>query len=67
MINFFKRIRQKLLDERNLKKYLIYAIGEIILVMVGILLALQMSWLLCPVSPFNLTVINRQKPTNDFQ
>ena len=33
----------KLLDEGNLKRYLIYAIGEILLVMVGILLALQVN------------------------
>ena len=43
MINLFRRIRQKLLVEENLKRYLIYAIGEIILVMVGILLALQIN------------------------
>lgn len=43
MIKFFRRIRQRLLDERNLKKYLIYAIGEILLVMIGILLALQFN------------------------
>ena len=43
MIKFFRRIRQKFIDERNLKKYLIYAIGEILLVMIGILLALQIN------------------------
>jgi len=43
MIKFFRRIRKKLLDEGDLKKYLIYAIGEIFLVMVGILLALQVN------------------------
>ena len=31
------------MDEGNLKKYLFYAIGEILLVMVGILLALQVN------------------------
>ncbi|MBK8080496.1 MAG: hypothetical protein IPK25_09565 [Saprospiraceae bacterium] len=43
MIKFFQRIRRKLIDEGNLKKYLIYAFGEIILVVVGILIALQVN------------------------
>ena len=43
MLKFYRRIRRKLLDEGNLKRYLIYAIGEILLVMVGILLALQVN------------------------
>lgn len=43
MINFFRKIRQKLLSENRLRKYLLYAIGEIVLVMIGILLALQVN------------------------
>ncbi|MEM8928884.1 MAG: DUF6090 family protein [Bacteroidota bacterium] len=43
MIKFFRRIRQRLLSENKLRKYLIYAIGEIILVVIGILLALQIN------------------------
>jgi len=43
MIKFFREIRQKLLTENKFSKYLFYAIGEIILVMVGILLALQVN------------------------
>ncbi len=43
MLKFFRRIRRKLIDEGNLKRYLIYAIGEILLVMIGILLALQVN------------------------
>ena len=43
MIKFFRRIRQRLLSESKFSKYLIYAIGEIILVMIGILLALQVN------------------------
>ena len=43
MIKFFRRIRQQLLTENKFSKYLLYAIGEIILVMVGILLALQVN------------------------
>lgn len=43
MIKFFRRIRQRLLAENKFSKYLFYAIGEIILVMIGILLALQVN------------------------
>lgn len=43
MLKFFRRIRQKLIFEGNLKKYLIYAAGEVLLVMIGILLALQVN------------------------
>ena len=43
MIKFFRRIRQQLLSENKFSKYLLYAIGEIILVVIGILLALQIN------------------------
>lgn len=43
MINFFRKIRQKLLSENKFSKYLIYAIGEIILVVIGILIALSIN------------------------
>jgi hypothetical protein len=43
MINFFRKIRQKLLTENNFSKYLIYAIGEILLVVIGIIIALQVN------------------------
>ncbi len=43
MIKFFRKIRQRLLTEHRLGKYLLYALGEIVLVMIGILLALQVS------------------------
>lgn len=43
MIKFFRRIRQKLLSENRFNKYLLYAIGEIVLVVVGILIALQIN------------------------
>ncbi|MBN7814575.1 DUF6090 family protein [Algoriphagus pacificus] len=43
MIKFFRKIRQKLLSEGNTGKYLKYAIGEIILVVIGILIALQIN------------------------
>ncbi len=43
MIKFFNKIRKQLLDDNKTGKYLKYAIGEIILVMIGILLALQVN------------------------
>jgi hypothetical protein len=43
MIKFFLSLRQKLVDQGNLRKYLLYAIGEVLLVMIGILLALQVN------------------------
>ena len=43
MLKFFRRIRRKLIDEGNLKRYLLYAIGEILLVVIGILIALQIN------------------------
>jgi len=43
MIKFFRKIRQKLLSENKFSKYLIYAIGEIVLVVIGILIAIQLN------------------------
>ena len=43
MIQFFRKIRQKLLSENTFSKYLLYAFGEIILVVIGILIALQIN------------------------
>lgn len=43
MLKFLRKIRKKLLDNGDLKKYLLYASGEIILVVVGILIALQIN------------------------
>lgn len=43
MIKFFRNIRQKLLIENNTGKYLKYALGEIILVVIGILIALSIN------------------------
>jgi hypothetical protein len=43
MLKFFRKIRQKLLREGNLKRYSLYAIGEIFLVVIGILIALQVN------------------------
>ncbi len=43
MLTFFRSLRQKLLGENRFKNYLVYALGEIILVMIGILLAVQVN------------------------
>ena len=43
MIKFFKRIRKKLLGENRTAKYFTYAVGEIVLVVIGILIALQIN------------------------
>lgn len=43
MINFFRRIRQTLITDGKLNRYFVYAIGEILLVVAGILIALQIN------------------------
>lgn len=43
MINFFRSVRKRFLSDNKLSKYVFYAIGEILLVMIGILLALQVN------------------------
>ncbi|TMM51392.1 hypothetical protein FEE95_21935 [Maribacter algarum] len=43
MIKFFRKIRYDLIKKNKTGKYLKYAVGEIVLVMIGILLALQVS------------------------
>lgn len=43
MIRFFRRIRRNLLSENKFSRYLLYAIGEIVLVVIGILIALQIN------------------------
>ena len=43
MIKFFRKVRQKVLSEGKTGKYFKYAIGEIILVVIGILIALSIN------------------------
>ncbi len=43
MIQFFRRIRQSLLVDRKFTRYALYALGEIALVVIGILIALQIN------------------------
>lgn len=54
MISFFRKIRQKLLSQNRVTRYLVYAIGEIFLVVIGILIALQ-------VNTWNEQLKNRKK------
>lgn len=43
MINLFRKIRQKLLQQNRVTRYIAYALGEIFLVTIGILIALQVN------------------------
>nr|WP_298995693.1 DUF6090 family protein [uncultured Allomuricauda sp.] len=43
MIRFFRKLRQNLLSENKFSQYVLYAVGEIILVVIGILIALQIN------------------------
>ncbi|NNK80472.1 MAG: hypothetical protein HKO93_03155 [Flavobacteriales bacterium] len=43
MIKFFRHIRKRLLKENRFTRYTLYALGEIILVVIGILIALQVN------------------------
>jgi hypothetical protein len=43
MIKFFRKTRQNMVNENKVSKYLLYAIGEIILVVIGILIALNIN------------------------
>jgi len=43
MFKFFRKIRKRLLSENKFSKYLIYAIGEIVLLVIGIMIALYFN------------------------
>ena len=43
MINFLRRIRRNAMTENKSNLYLVYAIGEVVLVVIGILIALQID------------------------
>ena len=43
MISFFRKLRSSLIKNSKHQKYLIYAVGEILLVVIGILIALQIN------------------------
>ena len=59
MIKFFRKIRQNLLSENKFSKYLLYAIGEIFLLLIGVLLAIQ-------VNNWNLLRIENEKFNEDL-
>jgi hypothetical protein len=54
MINFFRKIRKQLTDDNKPIKYLRYAIGEIVLVVIGILIALS-------INNWNTNRVNKQQ------
>jgi hypothetical protein len=43
MLRFFRIIRKKLMEQHKVRSYILYAIGEILLVVIGILIALQVN------------------------
>jgi len=43
MLKFFRKIRQGLLEKGKFQQYVLYAFGEILLVVIGILIALQIN------------------------
>ena len=43
MFHFVRRLRRKLLNEGHMNRYILYALGEILLVVLGILIALQIN------------------------
>jgi len=43
MLKFFRKIRKGLIEEKKISNYLLYAIGEIVLVVIGILIALAID------------------------
>ena len=43
MISYLRKIRRQLLSENKFTKYLIYALGEILLIVIGILIALAIN------------------------
>ena len=81
MLKIFRNIRHSLLDQNRLTGYLLYALGEIILVVIGILIALQINnWneerktrkeeqqLLVSISEefqANLEILNEARQVND--
>lgn len=43
MLRFFRQVRKSLITPDNIRKYLFYSVGEILLVVIGILIALQVN------------------------
>jgi len=43
MLRFFSKLRKSLVDSSQMRRYILYALGEIVLVVIGILIALQID------------------------
>lgn len=43
MLKFFRKVRKQLIAEKKIRNYLLYALGEIVLVVIGILIALAIN------------------------
>lgn len=43
MLRFFRQLRKSLIEKKKVRTYLLYASGEILLVVIGILIALQVN------------------------
>ena len=64
MIKFFRKIRYNLMEQNKTGKYLKYAIGEIALVVIGILIAIQLNdWNQNRIErkEYNLVLLNLQE------
>lgn len=57
MVNIFQKIRKQLFSKNKVSQYLLYAIGEIILVVLGILIALK-------INNINTNKVNEQLEVN---
>lgn len=60
MLAFFRKIRKNLISENKLTKYFFYALGEIVLVVIGILIALK-------INNWNTNEISHQKELSYLQ
>ncbi len=67
MIKFFRKIRHNLLMENKTGKYLKYAVGEIILVVIGILIALNINNWNENRKEINQSIFYHQQMINDLQ
>lgn len=57
MLRFFRKLRQRVLQQNKVTHYLLYALGEIVLIVIGILIALAIN---------NLNKTNQSKTREQF-
>lgn len=67
MIKFFRQYRQTMIKETKVFKYLLYAIGEIALVVIGIFIALQLNAWKADVNDRKLEQVHLQNIKEDLQ